>query len=1008
MSSGGDKVCYNCAQGGQSARDCTNPRAEGGERDKINTERLSFRRCCNCGKYVSLKFLQYDHYVLFINLTISLFFSKKSTSTRPKPTKSTSSDTESIGLDESADSVSVDSVCADETEIGVKPDQVSNVAKNDNDNDSSMMRGAPSLDTPAAVSASATDSCPTFSDPLVSLEDSPWGGKSNPSSFWTDRVQDLRELHAFKSCEDFYAKAHTLPYLQKNKQADAIERLKHLKDAAKLVKNYIVQKSEDYECPWPSLLRAPNADDFQKDLEKLLKSWKIRKDHIQDDHWFWLQETVSNLYTMNGPSSTMLYFVMTYIYNALLPNLYTSLTNGVLTVYDNVNFKTQMVRQRLRVLSGLNQADTTRSISRSISISQVACNEENERDNFDIASYHPNKMQRVSMSYPDDQIENFFSLKKYDAFNRGAGISERILQKLEMKVSLINEYYENIGFANYENYTNGNDCKTKVRKAVEKFGSYVPKEGSTYQEQPEGFEQAPCAHNYEVEGTQQWFYHCILKTVADCIDSFEAAPNASTSPARKNFRAEALVEQMNKKKYRKADIMLHNQGRFNYKLDGNNMQSMGELKPGSRGNKSPTALLEEALDQCLSHLAKIVMCGLNFAQAGVTAHATGFIANMAAVQIVHLKLINVGTPEIELVLEKSDYLPLMTKANFVKWAQTAKKSNKHTASFGNLKQLLYGEDAENGGMFILKGCNQNVSPVIPMGYIALMELMMTKGKDLFGLDIDYANNTANRAIPLGAIIGNGSASIVFKHDGENDCVVKVSRYGATWDIDLELGILKSLEGKTNNHVPKLISFHALVLSIGGITVKVPAIVTSPRGTGVLEALKSKSDKKKFLTKVLKGVKNALKFLGENNIYHCDINPRNIVIDNKHEARLIDFSIALDANKRKERCGFWGTLNYVHRTIFEYYPNKKWKMDLCQKFDYASLYFTMAVLVNDGELPWSPIVGFPKTLDNELKKELYSVMNERDESAKEIMKDYSFDFPWCPTNNKSNKEALDET
>jgi len=82
---------------------------------------------------------------------------------------------------------------------------------------------------------------------------------------------------------------------------------------------------------------------------------------------------------------------------------------------------------------------------------------------------------------------------------------------------------------------------------------------------------------------------------------------------------------------------------------------MGELKPGSRGNKSPIDLLEEALDQCLSHLAKIVMCGLNFAQAGVTAHATGFIANMAAIQIVQLKLINVGTPDIELVLEKTNY-----------------------------------------------------------------------------------------------------------------------------------------------------------------------------------------------------------------------------------------------------------------------------------------------------------------------------------------------------------------
>jgi RIO-like serine/threonine protein kinase len=946
-----------------------------------------------------------------------------------KPTKSTSSDTESIGLDESADSVSVDSVCADETEIDVKPDQVSNVAKNDNDNDndSSMIRGAPSLDTPAtaaaAAAAAATDSNPTFPKPLVPLEDLPWGGKSNPY-----RVEELQQLHQeFESCEEFHAKARNLPYLQQNEQADAIKSLEHLKDAAKQVNDYIARRaeseSEDYECPWPSLLGASNVHDFQASLEELFISWQIRQDIQHDAVWSMSQKFVSKLYKMQGPSLMMLDILMEHIHDALFRRLYMLLTNGVLMVYDKVDRNTQIVRQHLRVLSGLNQADTTRSISRSRSISQMACNEENGRENLDSASCHPNKMQRVSMSDPDDEIYNFFSRHgKYDAFKNGEGISGSTLEKLEKKVPLINEYYEKIGFANYGSYKNGDECKTKVREAVENFGSYLLKEGNISQEQKEICVQAPCAHNYEVEGTQPWFYHCILKTVADCIDSFPvtATPTttASTSPARKNFRAEALVAQMYKNKHRTADIMLHNQGRFNYKLDGNNMQSMGELKPGSRGDKSPIGLLEEALHQCLSHLAKIVMCGLNFAQAGVTAHATGFIANMAAVQIVHLKLIHVGTPEIGLVLEKTDYLPLMTKANFEKWAQTVKKGKEHASSFAELKKLLYGKDAseENVGMFLSKDCNQNVRRVIPMGYIALMELMMTKGKDLFGLDIDYDNGSAaNHAIPLGAIIGSGSASIVFKHrDESKDYVVKVSRHGATWDIDLELGILKSLQKieLTNNHVPKLISSHALPLSIGGITVKVPAIVTSPRGTGVLEVLKSKtsssfSDKRKFLTKVLKGLKSALEFLRSNNIYHCDINPRNIVIVDNEEALLIDFSIALDANKRKDRYGFWGTLNYVHRTIFEYYPHQRWDLNLYETFDSASLYFTMAVLVNDGELPWSPIVGFPKTLDNDSKKEeLQSVMNERDKSAKEIMDGYDFDFPWDPTNDKSNKEALE--
>jgi hypothetical protein len=33
-----------------------------------------------------------------------------------------------------------------------------------------------------------------------------------------------------------------------------------------------------------------------------------------------------------------------------------------------------------------------------------------------------------------------------------------------------------------------------------------------------------------------------------------------------------------------------------------------------------------------------------------------------------------------------------------------------------------------------------------------------------------------------------------------------------------------------------------------------------------------------------------------------------------------------------------------------YPNGKWNMASCEAFDNAGLYFAMAVLVNDGELP----------------------------------------------------------
>jgi len=93
------------------------------------------------------------------------------------------------------------------------------------------------------------------------------------------------------------------------------------------------------------------------------------------------------------------------------------------------------------------------------------------------------------------------------------------------------------------------------------------------------------------------------------------------------------------------------------------------------------------------------------------------------------------------------------------------------------------------------------------------------------------------------------------------------------------------------------------------------------------------------------------------------------MDDEGKARLIDLSIALDANPAapKGRNGFWGTVNYVHDDIFQYYLNHEWNESSYSAFDNAGLFFTMAVLVMKGEVSWTSIARFSKALKDSRDK-----------------------------------------
>jgi Protein kinase domain len=430
-----------------------------------------------------------------------------------------------------------------------------------------------------------------------------------------------------------------------------------------------------------------------------------------------------------------------------------------------------------------------------------------------------------------------------------------------------------------------------------------------------------------------------------------------------------------------------------------------EVKALRRQQFGIMRLLHEARDQVLSHLAKHVFTGFAFAKYGVPCHATGVIANMAAVQVFHLRYENVGTPIASLKLYQSSLLPLMSLATFKRWAVGNKEQITEVES---LKQILFGSDG-------LGGMDDNS---IPRGIRILLNLMNQPSKTLHGLSVDAVNCN------IGAQLGTGATAVVFRRvqttggvEEELNSVIKVSRYGISTGIANELKILRALEGTTNEHIPTVIRSVDLEVRFGSVLTKLPAIETAPAGRNVVSFLLSSSSctaKDECLRLVLDGITAALKYMHSLKIYHCDVTPKNIAIATTSDstaaaessgprAVLIDYSISVSPTLKKLK-GFWGTPNYVHRGIF--------LSTLCRTgwtptaaHDFAGLGFTTAFLANGCVHTWSVgkyprTNGDPKRLEAD-KADLVAVMNERLKKAVSAVKAVSI----ADDRKRSIKELL---
>ena len=316
----------------------------------------------------------------------------------------------------------------------------------------------------------------------------------------------------------------------------------------------------------------------------------------------------------------------------------------------------------------------------------------------------------------------------------------------------------------------------------------------------------------EKEGIQP-LLQALMQLVGKCL---EPPKNNTLSSSESYIRKEGTIPPTDQRSKRFVDFMFHKEGRYQSIIFDHNIKIPMETKPGWRRGGTPLLLLTEGRDQVLSHLAKKLFLGFNFAGIGVPCHATGLVANMAGVRVIHLRYEKVGTAEAKLRLFESPLLPLMSATNFDKWVKDGPEKGK-----GDLRKELFGEDGTDG----VDECN------VPKGLRLLFNLMVQKSNDLQG----FSTNLESKE--LGTQFGSGSTAVVFcrlNSRKKRDGVVKVSRYRVKHDIEHELEILQELTATScqqNEHIPILIdeSLKSIQVQIGSVRVDLPAIRMKPEG-----------------------------------------------------------------------------------------------------------------------------------------------------------------------------------
>lgn len=266
---------------------------------------------------------------------------------------------------------------------------------------------------------------------------------------------------------------------------------------------------------------------------------------------------------------------------------------------------------------------------------------------------------------------------------------------------------------------------------------------------------------------------------------------------------------------------------------------------------------------------------------------------------------------------------------------------------------------------------------------------------------------------LGGLLGFGSFSSVYANDGKDEeGVIKLSRYEAKSQLLKEAQVLNQLEDVSG--ISQLVKkdVQNFIFKIGGVEAGLPALYLKPKGLSVCTHLAKFTEPKEEDAEIMKIANEAVKVLEnvhKKKVTHNDPSPKNLLIDESGKLLLVDFGLATMLTEVVK--GFRGTASFTHSSIFDRYPNNKWRDQMPrEQFDMTSLAYSMAVISNGGKQLWKSFQPCDfTTKGGELRKaDFKSWVSKRSTRAWSQLQKVGFpEQPWkawCEDGNEGTNQA----